>query len=161
MDQLLDLSWQALKKGGSLVLGSRNRLLNAISLNDFTQKEIDDGDIIDLLLEAIQIVKTENINDLVGFKTAPLQKENEEREHMGVQVATRYQFTPAQLVNVLREKKFEPIEIFPIHIHGVVPKFKDRNPAIHGSISNFLQDYANNLCLVPQSATFMVHVKKI
>ncbi len=160
-DQFLNLSWKALKQGGSLVLGSRNRLFNIFSLNKFTQEEIEDGNIITLLLEAVQITRSENIKDLIGFKTAPLQKEDKKHEDTGIKVSTRYQFTPAQLVNKLKDTGFEPIDIFPIHIHGVPSKFKDKNPAVHGNISGLLQNYAdNNICLIPQSSSFMIHSKK-
>jgi 2-polyprenyl-3-methyl-5-hydroxy-6-metoxy-1,4-benzoquinol methylase len=162
LDELLNLCWKALKKDGSLVLGSRNRLFNIFSLNVFTKEEIENGDITLLLLEAIQIVKSDNINDLIGFTTAPFQKEQKEHKETGIKVSTRYQFTPAQLVNMLKGKGFEPIEIFPIHIHGVAPKFKDKYPLVHGNISNLLQNYASeNMSLIPQSSSLMIHVKKV
>ncbi|AZR74365.1 hypothetical protein BBF96_13790 [Anoxybacter fermentans] len=161
LDKLLDISLKALKPGGSLVLGSRNRLFNIFSLNKFTQEEIDEGNIIALLMEAIQIVNSNDINSLIGLKTAPLQKADKEHPQTGIKVSTRYQFTPVQLINMLKDKGFEPIEIFPIHIHGVVPKFKDKYPTIYGNISNLLQNYGEgNMCLIPYSSSFMIHVKK-
>jgi 2-polyprenyl-3-methyl-5-hydroxy-6-metoxy-1,4-benzoquinol methylase len=161
LDQLLDLCWNALKKGGSLVLGSRNRLFNIFSLNEFTKEEIESGSTTALLLEATQIVKSENIYDLTEFNAVSLQKEDKEHKDTGIKVSTRHQFTPAQLVNMLKDKRFEPIEIFPIHVHGVTAKFKDKNPTVHGHIANLLQNYAdNNMDLIPQSSSFMIHVKK-
>jgi 2-polyprenyl-3-methyl-5-hydroxy-6-metoxy-1,4-benzoquinol methylase len=159
LDQLLNLSLKALKKGGSLVLSSRNRLFNIFSLNEFTKEEVENGNITALLLEAIQIVKSENINDLVGFDTAPLQKEDERHKDTGIKVSTRYQFTPGQLVNMLKGKGFDPIEILPIHVHGVTPKFKDKHPSVHGNIANLLQN-CGSMSLIPQSSSFMIHVKK-
>ncbi|MCK5612348.1 hypothetical protein KAR91_61315, partial [Candidatus Pacearchaeota archaeon] len=114
------------------------------------------------LLEAIQIVKSNDIKNLIGLKTAPIQKDEKKHKQTGVEVTTRYQFTPVQLINRLKDKGFEPIEIIPIHIHGVLPKFKDKYPAIHGNISNLLQMYAqSNMDLIPQSSSFMIHVKKV
>lgn len=161
LDKLLDCSYKALKKDGSLVLGSRNRLFNIFSLNKYTQEEIKGNNTTALLLEAVQIVNSDNISNLIGFKTAPLQKANKEHVKTGIEVSTRYQFTPIQLVNMLKDRGFEPIEIYPIHIHGVVPKFKDRYPAIHVNISNLLQNYGNgDMCLIPNSSSFNIHVKK-
>ncbi|RJR32880.1 MAG: class I SAM-dependent methyltransferase [Deltaproteobacteria bacterium] len=161
LDRLFKSSYESLKKEGSLVLGSRNRLFNIFSLNKFTQDEIVSNEIIALLLEAIQIMKSEHIADLIGFETAPLQKEDKEHEITGIKVSTRYQFTPAQLASMLHAKGFEPIEIYPIHIHGSFPKFKEKNPAVHVLIANFLQEFAkNNACLIPQSSSFMIHGKK-
>jgi len=160
-NKLLDVSLEALKLGGSLVLGSRNRLFNIFSLNKFTEEEIDERDIIALLLEAIQIVKSNDIKCLIGLKTALLQKADKKHQQTGVKVSTRYQFTPVQLINILKDKGFKPIEIFPIHIHGVLPKFKEKFPSVHGNISNLLQNYGEkNMCLIPQSSSFMIHVKK-
>lgn len=162
LDQLLNLCQRALKKGGSLVLGSRNRLFNIFAFNEFTQEEVENGNMTALLLEAIQIVKSENINVLIGFNTVPLQKENKQHKNTGIKVSTRHQFTPAQLVNMLKNKGFDPIEIFPIHVHGVNPKFKDKNPPVHGNIANLLQNYADsNMSLIPQSSSFMIHGKRV
>lgn len=161
LNKFLEISLKTLKSGGSLVLGSRNRLFNIFSLNKFTEEEISENNINLMLLEAIQIINSIDIKDLIGLKAAPLQKEEKEHQRTGIKVTTRYQFTPAQLINMLKDRGFEPVEIFPIHIHGVLPKFKDKYPAIHGNISNLLQSYAqNNMSLIPQSSSFMIHVKK-
>jgi len=160
-DRLLDLFWKALRRGGSLVLGSRNRLFNIFSLNAFTRDEVEGGGMAALILEAITIANSKGVKDIVGLKTVPYQEENIKHVHTGIKVSTRYQFTPAQLVNKLKSRGFEPIEIFPIHIHGLPPTFKDTFPAIHANISNLLQNYAgNNMCLIPQSSSFMIHGKK-
>ncbi len=161
LNRLLSLCFKALKRDGSLVLGSRNRLFNIFSLNKFSQEEIENNSMAMLVSEAIKIVNSDNISNLIGLNTAALQKEGEKHSRTGIRVSTRYQFTPIQLINILRDKCFEPIEIFPIHIHAVVPKFKDKYPAIHGNISNMLQNYGeHNMCLIPCSSSFMIHAKK-
>lgn len=157
----MELSSKALNSGGSLVLGSRNRLFNVFSLNKFTEDEIQDGNTNSLLSETIQFLKCSEINRLIGQKTVSLQKEEKEHTQTGIKVTTRYQFTPIQLINMLNKKGFNPVEIFPIHIHGVLPKFKEKYPAIHGNISNLLQTHAqDNMSLIQQSSSFMIHVKK-
>lgn len=161
LNKLLELSLKALKSGGSLVLGSRNRLFNIFSLNKFTEEEINENNVKKLLLETMQIVKSKDIKNLIGLKTTSLQKREKKHQRTGIKVTTRFQFTPVQLINMLKNKGFEPIEIFPIHIHGVSPKFKDKYPLIHGNISNLLQNYAgSSMSLMPQSSSFMVHAKK-
>jgi len=161
LDKFLDISLKALKSKGSLVLGSRNRLFSIFSLNEFTEEEISENNIKPLLLEAIQIVKPRDLKDLIGLETASLQKVKKEHQQTGIKVTTRYQFTPVQLVSMLAGRGFEPIEIFPVHIHAVPPKFKDKYPAIHGNISNLLQAYAqDNMSLIPQASSFMLHAKK-
>lgn len=159
--RLLEISLKTLKSGGSLVLGSRNRLFNIFSLNKFTEEEIGENNISLLLLEAIGIVKADNIKELIGLKAAPLQKEEKEHQRTGIKVTTRYQITPVQLINMLKDRGFEPFEIFPIHIHGVSLKLKDKSPEVHCNIANLLQNYAqDNMSLLPQSSSFMIHAKK-
>jgi len=161
LNKMLEISLKALKPKGSLILGSRNMLFNIFSLNEFTGEQVREKNVNLLLLEAIEIVRARGIKDLVGLQTVPLQKENKKHQHTGIKVATRYQFTPVQLINLLIEKGFKPVEVFPIHIHGVVPMFKDKYPAIHGNISNLLQSYAQgNMSLIPQASSFMIHVEK-
>jgi len=160
-NMFLEMSLKALTCGGSLVLGSRNRLFNIISLNKFTEDEIKENMVDFLLMEAIQIIKSNDIEELVGIRTVPFQKEAKKHQQTGIKVTTRYQYTPGQLINMLKDKGFEPVEIYPIHIHGVLPEFKNKYPSIHGNISNFLQRYAReNMSLIPQSSSFMIHSKK-
>lgn len=161
LNKFLELSSKNLNSGGSLVLGSRNRLFNISSLNKFTEEEIEEGNFNSLLSEALQIVKCDDIKSLIGQKTVSLQKEGKKHSQTGIEVTTRYQFTPVQLINRLNDNGFEPVEIFPIHIHGVLPKFIDKHPSIHVHISNLLQSHAqDNISLIPQSSSFMIHVKK-
>lgn len=161
LSKFIECSSKALNPGGSLVLGSRNRLFNIFSLNKFTEEEIEEGNINPLLFEAIQIAGCTNIRSLIDQKAVSFQKEQKEHFQTGIKVMTRYQFTPTQLVNMLNSKGFEPIELFPIHIHGVLPMFKDKYPTVHGNISNLLQNLAqDNMSLIPQSSSFMIHVKK-
>lgn len=159
--KFIKISFRILKPGGSLILGSRNRLFNIFSLNKFTEEEIDEGSLNALLLESVEIAKANNIRKLYGIRTVSLQKEGKKHHETEIKVNTRYQFTPVQLINMLRDNGFEAIEIYPIHIHGIFSKFKDKHQAIHGNISNLLQNYAQgNMSLIPQSSSFMIHVKK-
>jgi 2-polyprenyl-3-methyl-5-hydroxy-6-metoxy-1,4-benzoquinol methylase len=161
LNMFLEKSLMSLRSGGSIILGSRNRLFNILSLNEFTDDEIKQNTVKLLLMEAMQISKIDDINELGGIKTIPFQKKGKEHTQTGIKVATRYQYTPGQLINMLKDKGFEPVEIYPIHVHGVLPNFKKNYPSIHASISNFLQQYArNNMSLIPQSSSFMIHAKK-
>jgi 2-polyprenyl-3-methyl-5-hydroxy-6-metoxy-1,4-benzoquinol methylase len=161
LDELLSRSFKALNHKGSLVLGSRNRLFNIFSLNSFTEEEIFGKNAELLLKESVKIANSCRVNELRGIRTVPLQKERKKHLQTGVKVDTRYQFTPVQMINFLEEKGFDVLEIFPIHIHGVSPGFKEGHMAIHANISNLLQNYAkSNLSLIPQASSFMIHVKK-
>lgn len=161
MKKLFKIIFEKLNKGGSFVVGSRNRLFNIFSLNAYTEKEIDDKSIECLIREAIEIVRCENIKDLEKIKAVRFQDENMEHLKTGIEVNTRFQYTPVQLMHLLREIGFEIIEVAPIHIHGVVPKFANENKEIHGIISNMLQiSSKNRMELIPYASSFMIHAIK-
>jgi ubiquinone/menaquinone biosynthesis C-methylase UbiE len=155
--KLFELSFFALKDGGSFVLSSRNRLFNLFSLNQYTTDEINAGNANSLLTEAVIIASETKIENLIGMKTASMP----DYERLSRQEDVRYQYTPVQMINMLHNAGFKPIELYPIHIHGAVPKFKDNYTAEHVQISNTLQNLAKgNMYLLPFASSFMIHVKK-
>lgn len=161
LNRFLDQSYHGLNPGGSFVLGSRNRLFNIFSINSFTLEEIDNGAANLLLREATALASGVGLAALSGLDTAPLQKQDSEHARTGIQVATRYQFTPAQLAKLLHARGFTLKQLYPIHIHTVPPAFKELHPDIHVSISNMLQNFANEqMCLVPYSSSFMIHAER-
>lgn len=163
LNLLLSLCKKALKRDGSLVLGSRNRLFNVFSFNEFTKKEISTGSINQLITESIELMISKNIKELAGFKSVPLQKRGKNHPNTGIDVSTRYQYTPVQLINILKKFDFKTEEIYPVHIHGIPPNMKDKYPTIHRVISNYLQEWSNRnerLYLIPQSSSFMIHAIK-
>ncbi len=160
-DRFFELAYRGLNPGGSLVVGSRNRLFNLFSLNSYTGKEIAQGTATQLLAEAVAIASATDITQLVDLETAPLQPVNTEHTDTGIGVTTRYQYTPVQLMQLLAAGGFSPQQIFPVHIHGVNPAFKSLHPEVHFSIAMLLQDYGyDHLSLIPYSSTFMVHALK-
>ncbi len=91
----------------------------------------------------------------------PLQKNDTSHPNTGIEVTTRYQYTPLELIRLLSEKGFTAKEIYPIHIHCAPPVFTNKYPDLHGYISNALQMYGRQSReLVPFSSSFMVHVRK-
>lgn len=162
--QLIDflkISSNLLAHGGSLVMGSRNRLFNIFSLNDFTESEIRLGTINQLLRESIALERESDISRLKKIQPASLQKSNKKQNNKGVTISVRYQYTPIQLINLLIKKGFKTVHISPIHIHGVTPELKDKYPRLHVEISNLLQNYAEkNMSLIPNASSFMIHAKK-
>ena len=146
---------------GSFVVGSRNRLFNLISLNEFTLQEIKKPDFDCLAEEALFFASGEELKNLKKIKPSELQEPNIEHKKTGIDVKTRFQFTPNQLLTILTERGFRGVEVYPIHIHSLPIKFIDKYASIHASISNSLQPFGkNNSELVPYSSSFMLHLKK-
>jgi 2-polyprenyl-3-methyl-5-hydroxy-6-metoxy-1,4-benzoquinol methylase len=163
-EQLMDflaIAYRGLKEEGSLILGSRNRLFNLFSMNEFTSNEVKEGTVNKLLLESIAIIECSNLDELSSLEPASLPKTDEKQKHTGIDVFIRYQYTPVQLIKILKNKGFQPVHIAPIHIHGISPKLKNKYPSLHHHVSNLLQSYAmENMELIPFSSSFMLHAIK-
>lgn len=162
LDRFFELAYQALNPGGSFVVGSRNRLLNLFTINAFTLEEIENGAMYLLMQEAIALALGADIAALADLETAPLQDPHQQHARTTeIDVSTRFQFTPAQLIQKLLDRGFSITELYPIHIHGVPPAFKDQHPETHIMISSLLQNFGgDNPSLVPSASTFMLHAQK-
>ncbi|MFC1671514.1 class I SAM-dependent methyltransferase [Planctomycetota bacterium] len=162
LNNFFDIVYHALNPNGSFVVGSRNRLFNLFSLNAFTRQELNEPSIEALLRESVALASGDAIEEISRrVEAAPLQKPDTQHTKTGIDVTTRFQYTPLQLMNMLNDRGFESVEIYPIHIHSAPPLFKDKHPEMHASISNLLQVYARQCSeLVPFSSSFMLHVQK-
>ena len=160
--QFIAITFQSLNKGGSLIIGSRNRLFNLFAVNDFTYQEIEADTVATLLKESIALVRGRSLDELLSLASLPLPREKGVRQvKTGVDVSVRLQYTPVQLMKLVHNAGFEVVDIFPIHIHGVVPQFKDLYPQIHVEVSNLLHAYAlEHRELIPQASSFMIHARK-
>ena len=156
-----DLAAEALAPGGSFVVGSRNRLFNLVSMNDFTLQETESGAIDCLLREAVRWTAAKELLQVVDADCAPMQAVDTRHTKTGVEVTTRFQYSPFQLMHLLQKRGLRPVEVYPVHIHAVTPSFKETNREIHTAIANLLQAHArHNTQLLAHASTFMLHVKK-
>lgn len=165
LDLFLSKSFNSLKRNGSLVLGSRNRLFNMFSLNQYTAHEMKNNHSEKLLTEAIQLTTLTDPMELLQTDLVPLENSDKTHGNTGIDVSTRYQFTPSQLVKMLVSKGFEVKGLCPIHIHGVIPSFITQHKNIHYNISNLLSEVADvdkesRYKLIPFSSSFMIHATK-
>jgi 2-polyprenyl-3-methyl-5-hydroxy-6-metoxy-1,4-benzoquinol methylase len=151
----------ALVKGGSFVFGSRNRLFNLASMNKYTLHEVKSGAVDALIGEAVAWTQAESVHDPLSLAPAPFEDDKIQHDNTGIDVNTRFQYTPLQLIHLLAERGLRVREVYPVHIHGVPPVFKDARPDIHVPIANLLQTSARHrLELLGHSSTFMLHVQK-
>ena len=118
LDEFLDFSHRALRNDGVLALGSRNRLFNLHSLNEFTELETALGTVANLILEgrAIQTAKSQQEAiaqlELLAFEYV----QPSVHPLTGVKVETRYQFSPADLIMRLSKHRLQARRIFPFII---------------------------------------------
>lgn len=167
LERFINLARDHLEPGGSLVVGSRNRLFNLRSGNDFTRAEIACGAAERLLEETIALTSAGTVAEAIStcraLDTPALQRDDRPIPRTTqIDVGTRVQFTPAQLVQLVERTGLRAVDIAPVHIHGVVPQFKDRHPDAHVAIAEVLQAQAglDAFRLIPQSSSFMLHARK-
>lgn len=161
MITFFDLVAKVLTPGGTFVVSARNRLFNLVSMNDFTLQELNAGTVDLLFREAVAWSNAREMVDVLNTDCAPFQESDTEHAKTGIDVTTRFQYTPLQLINLLRTKGLNAVEVYPVHIHGVTPSFKETHTKIHVSIGNLLQEYARHSTqLLASASTFMLHLKK-
>jgi len=161
LHDLLDLAVKALAPGGSFVVGSRNRLFNLVAMNAYTLEEIKAGTSEDLLREAVLWATATEIEKALDLQAAPLQAPETKHATTGIDVVTRFQYSPLQLIKLLKGHGLHAVEVYPIHIHGVPLSYKAADPELHLHVANALQASArHNTGLLTQASSFMVHAKK-
>jgi 2-polyprenyl-3-methyl-5-hydroxy-6-metoxy-1,4-benzoquinol methylase len=160
LTELLRLARRILRPDGILALGSRNRLFNLFSLNEYTQIEMNLGTMDALLREAIAIGRAENCETFLrNAVVAPTLPQPENHPNTGIGVSVRYQYTPAELASVLRATGFDPIVVYPVHYHAMPPSVAKRLPEAHVTFANWafeLQDHR----LTPSSSSFVIGARK-
>jgi 2-polyprenyl-3-methyl-5-hydroxy-6-metoxy-1,4-benzoquinol methylase len=152
-----------LKPGGALVVGSRNRLFNIVSMNDFTRAEMELGVLTSLMAEAIALQSSPTQEAAFGalrrFGRADAQPDR--HPMTGIAVEVRYQYTPADLIWRLGRHGFGPRTLFPVHFHGLPGPMKTQHPAIHNQLAKLMGEIgAQEHRLVPFSSTFILDARK-
>jgi len=162
LNLLFDRVADALAPGGSFVVGSRNRLFNLVTFNEFTAQELSGSNYELLVREAVAWTTGRDLQSREPLDCADPQPPATEHALTGIDVATRFQFTPLQLIKLLETRGLQAVEIYPIHVHGVTPAFAAANAELHASIATMLQAYARgNMSLLAHASSFMLHVRKV
>lgn len=161
--RLLEICRLCLREEGLLVLGSRNRLFNLVTFNDFTREELKAGTVAALMSEAIALMTARNQSEAIvalgsgETALAPM----ESHPHTGIDVRTRHQYTPRQLTRLLNQRGFQTEHIFGVHYHGVPPRFSQSSPQVHSMLANSMQDAAyHHQELIPFCSTFVLQARK-
>ena len=152
----------ALRSGGSLAIGSRNRLFNVVSLNSFTEMEMELGT-MDLLVREAICLQSSAAGELFAnlTKHERIDRQPSRHPHTGIGVDVRYQFSPAELIRRARGHGFSPDAIYPIHFHAFPGSFKDEHPNLHAEIAGFAEQAGlRDHRLVPHSSSFVLDLRK-
>ena len=162
-DEFFRRCFTMLREGGVVVVGSRNRLFNAFSLNDFTRLEAEIGVLGTLIAEATTLHQSSTAEAafLALRRYERIDPQLDRHPVTGIAVETRYQFAPADLIYRLRRCGLMARNLYPIHFHGLPSAVKAEHPKFHSEIALAigemgLRDYR----LVPFSSSFVIEARR-
>ncbi len=153
-----------LTPGGALLLGSRNRLYNVVSVNAFTEIERGLGILSDLAREAIILQESGTQADAVAALKRLMRTYPQPGGHpdTGIGVSLRLQFSPSELIDRLERTGFHVKTIYPVHYHALSPTVKTDYPALHHEIAKTMQRLAQqDHRIVPYCSTFVLDARRI
>ena len=162
LEGFFKISKKILNKNGIFVINSRNRLFNVFSFNEYTLDEIKNNTILQLLEECIEFNLSSKFSELKKLrKISKISSNLKKHKKTGVDVETRFQYTPFQIMEMLRKNHFDILDIHPIHIHIFSTGISATIYGFHDRISNIIQKNKNlSLQLIPQSSSFTITARK-
>ncbi len=163
LDRLLANVFRMLRPGGAFIVGSRNRLFNLFSLNDYTRLEQKLGTADGLLTEAIAIASAPDMGGAIDAARSTAKRLPQPDQHpgTGIGVGIRYQYTPGELDGIVAAHGFRTATLFPVHYHPMPAAAKDAHHGAHIAIANGLNEIAGeDHRLIPQSSSFVLDARK-
>jgi 2-polyprenyl-3-methyl-5-hydroxy-6-metoxy-1,4-benzoquinol methylase len=166
LDEFLDISKKLFRSKGRLVLGSRNRLFNLHSLNEFTELESALGTIDKIIQESVILQKSDTQEEAISSlgKLAYEYEQPSVHPLTGIKVDTRYQFTPSDLITRLSKHNFRAERIYPVHVHPFPISLLKNKVAltIYRQIANLAsKEFISEHKLVPYSSSFVIDAVSI
>lgn len=158
--KFIKISNNMLVKNGYLIFGTRNRLFNLYSLNDFSIKELKKKIFRKLYEESVCLNKL-NLKEFIKLNKCKFEEVNFKQPKTGINVDKRHQFSPLQINDLLKKMNFKIIDIQPINYHPVPPKkyMFDKKFKFFSNYIYELED-KDKLSYIPNSSSFMVTAKK-
>ena len=158
--KIIKLIKSLLKKNGYIILSSRNRLFNIFSLNSFSKLEIKSNvnRFKDFYNESVSLNES-NLKNYLKIKKIKFDAIKYNQPKIEINVDTRHQFSPSQLVNLLDKDKIIIKDIHPINYHSFTPKIQNEIKN-YKHISEFKISEEKKLSLIPFSSSFMILGKK-
>ena len=112
---------QLLDEDGVLQVGSRNRLFNVVSMNQFTRAELGAGTILELLEESVRLCETDTLEPYLDWASSRSRNREVLKEYPQTDVEVAgYQYTSATICNLLQDAGLRTIALSPVHYHGFV-----------------------------------------
>lgn len=153
-----------LKPGGIAAIGSRNRLFNVVSLNDYTRQEMDLGVVEGLIDESIfwQTSRSANIDHDALARYEALFPHPESHPGTGIDVKARFQYTPGNFSFIARKHGLQLARLHPVHFHGVPDEVRQANPSFHGDFAVLIEEKVEQEHrIVPFCSSFVAELEKV
>ena len=129
LGEFLEFCYQNLADGGAISVGSRNRLFNITTFNEYTEIEDRLGAINELITESSIVFSAKDTIDFLDKLRAYVGSaslvQNETHPITGIGVETRYQFTPSDLLHKMEKIGFKVTNVYPINYHAFNPMIGD------------------------------------
>jgi SAM-dependent methyltransferase len=154
----LAVSRRVLREGGALAVGSRNRLFNLVSMNDYTRMEVAMGTTDALMAEALALGGGAPLHEI----HSPDLPRPEQHPRTRIDVATRHQYTPGELAAIVRGAGFEPYALYPVHYHALPPAAAELLKPMYVDFSARIFETApEERRLLPFSSSFVLAARKM
>ncbi len=165
LDKFFDWIFEKTASGGAIAIGSRNRLFNLATFNDYTSQERAIGAIDRLLDECIMIENSSSQSEMIEnfFSVEGDLPTPQSHPQTGIAVETRHQFTPCDLTRRLQSKGYTVKAVYPINYHSMLPNTFDNTKL--KNIKNFLSEiisneYQDEHKLLVSSSSFVIEAFK-
>ena len=151
---------------GRIAIGSRNRLFNLHSLNTYTEMEIQLDSIKQLLQQATFLSSSSNVTEAIKKLRNLSVDLNHPVSHpkTGIDVKTRYQYSPTELIGIIEQYGFIVDNIIPVNFHPfpISSNNKPQLDEIHQSMADLIsQNLGNEFTLVPYSSSYVTTAKRL
>ncbi len=151
---------------GAISIGSRNRLFNLITFNEYTELEKKLGTIDQLFEEASICVSSKSNEEFITamreYMGSTLLTQNDSHPITGIEVGTRYQFTPSDLMHKIEKHGFKVTNIYPVHYHAFHPVINSDNFLTHRKkISEMVsENFQSEFRCLPNASSFVMEAVK-
>jgi SAM-dependent methyltransferase len=166
LDDFLDFCFVNTTDNGAVSIGSRNRLFNVTTFNDYTEMEKKLGSLEELIDESSICIRSTNTNEylesLRGYVGSNSLIQNDTHPLTAIGVETRFQFTPSDLMQRIESHGFKVTNIYPVNYHAFLPIIDDNEiKTLRKKISDLISiEGQSDFRYIPNSSSFVIEAKK-
>lgn len=166
LDQFLSFCNSNTTDKGAISIGSRNRLFNLTTFNEYTAIEKKLGTLDKLFEEASICISSKSneefISEMREYMGSNFLIQNDSHPITGIEVGTRYQFTPSDLMYRIEKHGFRVTNIYSVHYHSFHPVITSENfLTIRKKISEMVSDeFQSEFRFLPNASSFVMEAKK-